>query len=292
MTDILYAPNHERVVTTNAWAFLHWLRTVRGIELADWAALQRWSVGDQAGFSRAVAAFARLPDGLVRLARCRGGREALVVRRGGERRALTRDEVWHPLPDAPPLCGRGDPELPLPRSRGGLGWGSTPSEATTPLTRLWPPALLIRPLADLLLHADLRPDDRLLVAGSAAWPWLAALLEGTTVILATADPTTLLAAAAEEQTTVLVAPAQVLAEVAFQRPRRRPNLAHLRAIIATGGPLSPEGRTRIYTWIKSDLMLLARTGDTFWGNPLEPVYARPVATPGFFTPPTSTPATR
>jgi len=28
MADILYTPNRERVITTNAWAFLHWLKTV------------------------------------------------------------------------------------------------------------------------------------------------------------------------------------------------------------------------------------------------------------------------
>ena len=104
-------------------------------------------------------------------------------------------------------------------------------------------------------------------------------------------PRHLLATAAEERATVLVAPAQTLAEAAFQRPRRRPNLASLRTIVATGGPLSPEGRRRIYTWVKSDLMLLARTGDTFWGNPLEPVLARPPATPALLTPPASAPAT-
>ena len=38
-------------------------------------------------------------------------------------------------------------------------------------------------------------------------------------------------------------------------------------------------------------MLLARTGDTLWGNPLEPVYARPDATPGFFRLPASDPPT-
>ena len=101
-----------------------------------------------------------------------------------------------------------------------------------------------------------------------------------------------LATAAEEQATVLVAPAQLLAEAAFQRARSRPNLATLRTIVATGGPLSPEGRARIYTWIKSDLMLLARTGDTAWGNPLEPVLARPPATAALLTPPPSVPATR
>jgi hypothetical protein len=291
MPDILYTPNREHVVTTNAWAFLHWLRTTRGIDLPDWAALQRWSASDHAAFGLAITAFVRLPDTPLRLARHPGAQEALVLRRQGERIALTRDELRHPHPSPPPLRGRGSSAPPLPRSGGGLGWAQLPSDVTAPLTRLWPPALLIRPLAELLLHADLRPDDRLLAVGSPAWPWLAALLEGTTVILAAATPATLLATAADEAATVLVAPAQTLANAAFQRARRRPHLARLRAVIATGGPLSPEGRTRIYTWIKSDLMLLARAGDTFWGNPLEPVYARPAASPGFFTPPASGPAT-
>jgi hypothetical protein len=292
MPDILHTPNREQVVTSNAWAFLHWLRTTRGIGLPDWAALQRWSATDAAAFGAAIAAFARLPDAPLRLTRHAGRQEALVLRRAdGERIAQTRDELQDPHPDPPPLRGSGDSAFPLPRSGGGSGWGCFPPDIIAPLARAWPPALLIRPLAELLLHADLRPDDRLLVVGSAPWPWIVALLEGTSVILAAGAPDTLLATAAEERATVLVAPAQILAEAAFQRARRRPDLATLRTIIATGGPLSPEGRTRIYTWIKSDLMLLARTGDTFWGNPLEPVYARPAATPAFLTPPASVPAT-
>ncbi len=280
MPDILHTPTREQVVTSNTWAFLHWLHTTRGIDLPDWAALQRWSVSDAAAFGSAIAAFARLADVPLRLARHGGAQEALVLRRaGGERVVLCRDEM---CPHPNPVAQAGD----------GEGARALPPDVTTPLTRLWPPALLIRPLADLLLHADLRPDDRLLVANAAPWPWLVALLEGTTVILAAATPATLLATAAEERATVLVAPAQIVGEAAFQRARHRPNLARLRSIIATGGPLSPEGRTRIYTWIKSDVMLLARTGDTLWGNPLEPVYARPIATPGFFTPLPSVPATR
>jgi hypothetical protein len=301
MAEILYAPNREQVVTSNAWAFLHWLRTTRGVDLPDWAALQVWSNGNRGAFGLAIAKFVRLPDAPLRLARHTGHQEALITRgANGSRLVFDRDQLRRmhpgPRPPTPPPKGRGSAE-PTPPLLVGRGWGEgvaktspLPVALTAPLTRLWPPALLIRPLADLLLHADIRPDDRLLVVGSATWPWLAALLEGTTVILAAATPATLLATAADEAATVLVAPAQTLAEAAFQRARHRPNLARLRTIIATGGPLSPEGRTRIYTWIKSDLMLLGRTGDTFWGNPLEPVLARPVATPGFFTPPASDPA--
>jgi len=298
MPDILHTPNGEHIVTTNAWAFLHWLRTTRGIDLPDWAALQRWSATDAAAFGSAIAVFARLADAPLRLGRHGGQQEALVLRRAdGTRLALGRNQlrdVHHggPLPPTPSRKGRGRTySAPPPLARGGRGEGAS-SDITAPLQRLWPPALLVRPLAELLLHADLRPDDRLLVAGAAAWPWLAALLEGTTVILAAATPATLLATAAEEAASVLVAPAQWLADAAFRRPGPRPHLARLRTIVAGGGPLSPEARTRVYTWIKPDLLLLARTGDTLWGNPLEPVSARPDATPGFLTPPLSAPATR
>ena len=264
MADILYAPNRERVVTTNAWAFLHWLGAVHGVALADWAALQRFSIAHSAEFRAAISRFARLPREPLRLTRHAGTQEALAFRRAdGSRHSLSRDALRHGAPDAP----------------------------LAPLARLWPPDTLVRALADTLLYADLRPDDRLLVFGPS-WPWLAALLEGTAIILAPTVPAALPAIAAEERATVLVAPAQTLAEAAFQRARSRPNLAGLRTIIATGGPLSPEGRRRIYAWVKSDVMLLARTGDTTWGNPLEPVLVRPAPSPALLTPPPSAPATR
>src|SRR5690242_11523140 len=148
MTEILHTPDKERVVTTNAWAFLYWLRTVRNVELADWAALQHWSLSDRASFAAALADFARLPASPLRLARHTGSQDVLVLRpRGATRLALTRQECLAPATHLPP-------------------------DIATPLARDWPRKVLIRPLADLLLHADVRPDDRLLING-AAWPWLA-----------------------------------------------------------------------------------------------------------------------
>jgi hypothetical protein len=261
MTEVLYAPNRERVVTTNAWAFLHWLRVVRRVDLADWAGLLRFAVDKPVDFRLAVAAFAGL-----------SGRFQLHA------------------PALPGLAGDAASSWKAP--------SVAPNEDLVGMQRTAPdrpqiklsPATLIRPLADTLLHADVRPDDRLLVFGPA-WPWRAAEFQGAAVVIIP-NPVDLLTTAAKERATVLIAPATILAEVAFQSPRRRPDLATLRTIIATGGPLSPEGRRRIYTWLKSDLMLLARTGDTLWGNPLEPVLARPPATPAFPTPPPSDPATR
>ena len=199
MAEVLYAPSREQVVTTNAWAFLHWLRTTRALDLPDWAALRGWSLKQPLAFQGAVEAFAN----------------------GSE----------------------------TPRPLAGAGWET----------------------GDVLLFADLRADDTLLVITSDA-----------------ADP---LDQAAETAASVLIAPARAIAEAAFPRQRRL-DLSELRTIIATGGPMSPEARRRIYTWVKADVMLLARSGDTFWGNPLEPVLARPPATPAFPTPRPATPAPR
>jgi hypothetical protein len=251
--DALYVPHRERVATTNAWAFLHWLRFTRGIELTAWAELHHFSAATPDDFGDALAIFAGLPQEPQQLARHAGAREALVFRRSdASRLALSRDELLSPCADLP------DP-------------------TAAPLRRPWPRALLVRPLAELLLFADLRPDDRVLVAGGASWPWLAALTQGTTVILA--PPERLLAATDQEAATVLVAPAAALAGAAFRRAGARPDLGPLRTIVATGGPMSPPERVRVYTWIKSDLMLLARSGNTVWGNPMEPVLSRPKPAP-------------
>jgi hypothetical protein len=257
MTEVLYAPNREHVVTTNAWAFLHWLRTVRGVDLAGWAALQQLSVDNPVDFRLAVTAFASLSDKF----QWRPATPPGMERTGALQRTMPSGDAMETLAARP-----NRPQIDLSHTA------------------------LLRPIADTLLHADIRPDDRLQVCG-VTWPWRAAELLGAAVVIASAG-TDLLTTAATERATVMVAEARTLAEVAFRRPGRRPDLSSLRTIIATGGPLSPEGRRRIYTWIKSDLMLLARTGDTFWGNPLEPVLAHPPATPAFLTPPPSGPATR
>ena len=203
---------------------------------------------------RAILAFARLPAEPRRLAAAAGAR--VILRRGAVRLELAGDAF--------------------------AGHGATlPPDIAAPFARLWPPELLVRPLADALLHADLRPDDRVLIAGSH-WPWLSAVIQGSTLILA--PPTNVLSVAAEERVTVIIAPAAVVAQAAFRRPGERPDLSVLRAILVTGGPMSPEERVRVYTWIKSDMMLLGRSGDTIWGNPLEPVLPRPPAQPGLFRP--------
>ena len=282
MADILYAPNRERVITTNAWAFLHWLRTTRGIALADWTALQRfrWS-GQRSSAPR--CRFSRLPPVRLRSRASRGRRRPGVPASGWVHALLSAATRSGDLSASPPP--------PAGKGRGRVGRNAS-SLQTWPhrSRRLWPSALLIRPLADLLLHADLRPDDRLLVSArpghGSPHCWRAPPSFSRPSLDADCWPPP---------------PRSVpLFWLPPRRPRPRPRSsapATVRisptcaTIIATGGPLSPEGRRRVYTWVKSDLMLLARTGDTFWGNPLEPVLARPPATPALLTPPASDPAT-
>ena len=131
MADILYAPDREHVVTTNAWAFLHWLRTTRGIDLPDWAALQRWSASDQTAFGQTIAAFGRLPEAPLRLARHGGPQEALVLRRAdGSRLAFSRDLLRQSqLGSVPPAeIGTGTHDV----AAGGRGRAARPALAPCP----------------------------------------------------------------------------------------------------------------------------------------------------------------
>ena len=94
LADTLWTPSREHVVTTNAWAFLHWLEATRGMKLDGWAGLHRFSASDPIAFRAAVAAFARLPETPSRILRHTGKREALVLRAAdGSRQAFSRDEL-------------------------------------------------------------------------------------------------------------------------------------------------------------------------------------------------------
>ena len=48
---------------------------------------------------------------------------------------------------------------------------------------------------------------------------------------------------------------------------------NVRSIIATGGPPPPATVSRISAVVAPDLMVLARSDDTLWGSPLDPVFA-------------------
>ena len=203
-TSILFTPHRERLVTTNAWAFLHALRVQHAIDLADWPALLEWASANPGPARQAIRAFA------------------------------------------------GQPDLPAPA---------------------------VAHWADLLLFLDTRPDDILLVADAQPWPWQVATQTGAALHRYDAAPADVLAQASASKATVLAVPAQWLDSGSFQR-RQRLDLRALRTIVTLGGPLSAEAAGRIYAWVKSDVILLARAGDRVWGDPLGPVLAKPTFAPG------------
>lgn len=203
--NILFSPHRERLVTTNAWAFLHALRAAGdGPDLADWAALLEWAAANPSAARQAIRAFV------------------------------------------------GQPDLPAPA---------------------------VAHLADLLLFLDVRPDDVLLVADAQPFPWQAAGESSVTLTRYAGAPAAVLEQAAVAKASVLAVPAPWLDSGSFQR-RQRLDLRALRIIVTLGAPLSAEAAGRIYAWVKSDVVLLARAGDRVWGDPLGPVLAKPLLSPG------------
>jgi len=198
---ILFSPNRERLVSSNAWAFLHALAAGGGPALDGWAALLDWAAANPGPARQAVRAFA------------------------------------------------GQANLPA----AGVGQ-----------------------LADLLLFLDIRPDDVALVADAQPLPWQYA---GDVLRRYAGGPGEVLEQAAAQKATVLAVPAAWLDSGSFQR-RQRLDLRALRTIVTLGGPLSAEAAGRIYAWVKSDILLLARAGDRVWGDPLGPVLSKPMMAPG------------
>ncbi len=255
----LFAPNPERIATTNAWAFLRRLAPTAAASTdgpAVWAVLRAAIAADPPATAAAFATFADCPAAPAR--RALPPAAALVL---------------HPPTDHAVAATDRCPPPP-----------NLPAALAAALARPWDPARLLAARAALLLHADLRPDDIVLLAGVPPDAWLPALADGTTLIVATTTPARLLPLAAETGATVLAAPAGWIAEAAFPRPDR-PQLAALRSVIALGGPMAPAARARVYAWIKPDVMLLAQAGDRWWGNPLSPVHARPAAERAVFRDP-------
>lgn len=150
--------------------------------------------------------------------------------------------------------------------------------------------VLINHLKELLLHTDLRREDRLLYITSCSWMmwnWmLSALAVGATVVLydghpAYPDPGALWEIIQDERVTVLGTSATYLNALRKQgvEPGRAFDLSALREISQTGSPLSAEGFEYVYRSIKDDLHFNSISGGTdingcfAAGNPISPVYA-------------------
>ncbi len=150
--------------------------------------------------------------------------------------------------------------------------------------------VLLNHLKELLLHTDLKREDRIFYITSCSWMmwnWLlTSLAVGATVVLYDGNPNYPGVSAMwdlidEEQVTIFGCSASYLLFLKKEgfSPRRSAKLDSLREISQTGSPLSTEGFEYVYSEIKSDLHFNSISGGTdingcfAAGVPILPVYA-------------------
>jgi acetoacetyl-CoA synthetase len=155
---------------------------------------------------------------------------------------------------------------------------------------------LLQHLKELVLHTDLRRDDRIFyftTCGWMMWNWLvSSLAVGATVILydgaPLCPPSMLWDLAEQERITVFGTSAKYLAMSQKERlePARTHDLGALRAILSTGSPLAAHSYDYVYGSIKRDLHLASISGGTdiiscfALGNPTGPVWRGELQTRG------------
>jgi len=147
---------------------------------------------------------------------------------------------------------------------------------------------LLQHMKELVLHTDLRPEERIAyytTCGWMMWNWLvSSLATGATVVLIDGSPfhprqERLFDIADEEELNVLGVSAKFIAMTQKYglAPARTHRLTHLRAMLSTGSPLSPESFDWVYAQVKPDLQLASISGGTdivscfALGNPAGPV---------------------
>jgi acetoacetyl-CoA synthetase len=148
---------------------------------------------------------------------------------------------------------------------------------------------LLQHLKELVLHTDLRRDDRIFyftTCGWMMWNWLvSSLAVGATVVLYDGAPLAPRAGilwdmAERERVTVFGTSARYLALCQKEglAPGRERGLSALRAILSTGSPLAGHSYDYVYDAIGRDLHLASISGGTdivscfALGNPTAPVW--------------------
>jgi len=155
---------------------------------------------------------------------------------------------------------------------------------------------LLQHLKELVLHTDLRREDRIFyftTCGWMMWNWLvSSLAVGATVVLYDGTPlapkTMLWDLLEQEKITVFGTSAKYLAlsEKEGIVPTRSHNLASLRTILSTGSPLAAHSYDYVYRCIKADVHLASISGGTdivscfALGNPIAPVWRGELQTRG------------
>ncbi|MCG8485914.1 MAG: acetoacetate--CoA ligase [Chromatiales bacterium] len=148
---------------------------------------------------------------------------------------------------------------------------------------------LIQHFKELVLHTDLKRDDRIFyftTCGWMMWNWLvSSLAVGARVLLYDGSPLypgpeRLFDFAEQEGMTLFGTSAKYLAaiEKAGVKPRESHNLEALRAILSTGSPLMPAQFDYVYRDVAPGVQLASISGGTdiiscfALGNPILPVY--------------------
>ena len=155
---------------------------------------------------------------------------------------------------------------------------------------------LLQHLKELVLHTDLRRDDRIFyftTCGWMMWNWLvSSLAVGATVILydgaPLSPPRILWDMVEQEKVTVFGTSAKYLAMAQKEalEPGRTHDLRALRAILSTGSPLAAHSYDYVYQHIKRDIHLASISGGTdivscfALGNPIAPVWRGELQTRG------------
>jgi len=156
--------------------------------------------------------------------------------------------------------------------------------------------ILITHLRDLLLHADLKREDKMLYITTCSWMmwnWLlSSLAVGTTVVLYDGHPNypdlgALWKLTQDLGITIFGTSATYINHLRKQNfePRHHFDLSSLKEVLQTGSPLSAEGFEYVYAAIKPDMHLNSITGGTdlnglfAGGIPTLPVYAGQIQAP-------------
>ena len=156
---------------------------------------------------------------------------------------------------------------------------------------------LIQHLKELVLHTDLKREDRIFyftTCGWMMWNWLvSSLAVGATIVLYDGSPfhpapKQLFDMAEQERLTVFGTSAKYIAaaEKAGLEPAATHDVSALRAVLSTGSPLAAESFDYVYQKVKKDVCLASISGGTdliscfALGNPIGPVYRGQLQTRG------------
>jgi len=157
--------------------------------------------------------------------------------------------------------------------------------------------ILINHLKELIVHSDLKREDRIFYITTCSWMmwnWLQSSLgAGATIVLYDGNPNypdagAMWRLAQDEKITIFGLSASYINYLRSEgaRPGKEFDLSSLREISQTGSPLSAEGFEYIYQEIKQDLHFNSIAGGTdingcfAIGSPIKPVYAGELQSPG------------